>query len=236
MHQLTQTRRHTTCKLIIYELLKSIACVAQMLYEFDIMSTSLPDIKDANMTAEYISESPSLSFEVPSSPENRRLTGLNVTFKYTISGDDFAWFAKISTTNGIDLMYNPKVFGKPGIGEVGIWLSYWPIGNMLSVGDKVNVSIAVNSGLEVCECGATLVYTEAVESLENNMECVNFLGEDLSGFQLSTGAYYLCRRDFFELMELGRLTPGWFRILAGDNVDNTGMFIIESKQANSGCL
>ncbi|KAI3701537.1 hypothetical protein L6452_26698 [Arctium lappa] len=206
------------------ELTKGRSLHVQMLYEFDIMSTSLPDIKDANMTPEYISESQSLSFAVPLSPKNRRLIGLNVTFKYTISGDEFAWFAKISTTNGIDLMYNPKVFGKPGIGKVGIWLSYWPIGNMLDVGDKVNVSIAVMSGLEVCECGASLVYTDdevAVEAKVNNMGCIEILGGDLSGFQLSTGAYYLCRRDFFELMELGRLNPGWFRILVGDAVDNT---------------
>ncbi|KAI3701540.1 hypothetical protein L6452_26701 [Arctium lappa] len=206
------------------ELTKGRSSNLQMLYEFDILSTSLPNIKDSKMTPEYISESSSLSFDVPSCPKNWRLKGLNVTFKYTISGDDWAWFAKISTANGVDLMYNPRVFGKPGFGEVGIWLGYWPIGNTLDVGDKVNVSIDVMSGLEVHECGASLVYTDheiAEEAVEDNMGGKKFLGGDLSGFQLSTGAYYLCRRDFIELMEVGRLTPDWFGVLIGDSIDYT---------------
>ncbi|GJW41842.1 hypothetical protein Tco_0070641 [Tanacetum coccineum] len=146
-------------------------CV-QMLYEFNIMSIFMPNIMDLNMTPEYISKSSCLSFDVPSIQNNRRLKGLNVTFKYTLTGDDWVWFAKISTVNGVDLMYNPKVFGKPEFGKVGLWLSYWPIGNMLNVGDKVHVSIiAMTNG--------------------------------------------------FELMEVGRLTPGWFRNLVGDSIDVT---------------
>ncbi|GJW92533.1 variation in compound triggered root growth response-like protein, partial [Tanacetum coccineum] len=187
----------------------------QMLYEFDIMSTSLPGLKGPNMKPDYISESSSLSFDVPSCPKNRRFKGLDLTFRYIISGDDWAWFAKISTTNGVDLLYNPKVFGKPESDKAGIWLSYWPIGNMLDTGDKVNVSIIVMSGLEVHECGASFVYAD------DEVGNVETLGGDLSQFQLTTGAYYLCRRDFFELMEVGRLTPGWFNILVGDNVDYT---------------
>ncbi|MFS7950334.1 hypothetical protein Hanom_Chr07g00581991 [Helianthus anomalus] len=119
-----------------------------------------------------------------------------------------------------DLMYNPKVFGKPEIGEMCVWLSYWPIGYKLKIGDIVNVSIVVLSGLEVHECGVNLVYSDE-ETLENNMECTEILGGDLSRFHLSTGAYYLCRRDFFELAEVGRVTPDWFQILAGDTIDYT---------------
>ncbi|KAJ9550891.1 hypothetical protein OSB04_014936 [Centaurea solstitialis] len=196
----------------------------QMLYEFNIMSTSLPNVKDSKAMAEYVSESPSLSLNVPWCPNNRRLKGLNVTFKYTLNDDNWAWFAKISTTNGVDLMYNPKVFGKPEYGEVGIWLSYWPIGSTLHIGDTVNVSIVVIGALEVHECGVTLVYGDdeiVEETVENNMGWEEVLGGDLSGFQLSTGAYYLCRRDFFELMEVERLTPEWFRILVGDTIDYT---------------
>ncbi|GKB62705.1 TMV resistance protein N-like protein [Tanacetum coccineum] len=195
---------------------------AQMLYEFDIMSISLPNIMDLNMMPEYTSQSSSLYFEVPSCGKNRRLKGLNVTFKYTLQGDDWVWFTKISTANGVDLMYNPKVFGKPEFGEVGTWLSYWPIGNMLDVGDKVHVFvIAMTNGFEVHECGASLVYTDdnlPNETLESNM---GLLEGDLSGFQLSTGTYYLCRRDFFQLMEVGRLTHGWLSSLVGDTIDDT---------------
>ncbi|KAI3495676.1 hypothetical protein L1887_38022 [Cichorium endivia] len=219
MKWLKEYQNHEVCLVGDDELTKGRSSCVQMLYEFDIMSTSLPDVKDPNMKPNYVSELSSLSFDVPSSPDNRRLKGLDVTFKYAISGDDCAWFCKISTTNGVDLMYNPKVFGKPEFGKVGIWLSYWPIGNTLSVGDKVNVSIIVMSGLAVHECGVSLVYAD--ETLENNTRWVEILGGDLSGFQLSTGAYYLCRRDFFELMEVGRLTPGWFRILVGDAIDYT---------------
>ena len=190
-----------------------------MLYEVDIMSTSLPYITYPNTKPTYVSELSSLSFDVPSCPKNRRLKGLDITFKYTtISGDDdWAWFCKISMTNGVELMYNPKVFGKTDSDKVGIWFSYWPIGNTLNTGDKVNATIVVLSGLEVHECGVRLVYANETETLENNMGWIETLGGDLSGFQLSTGAYYLCRRDFFGLMEIGRLIPEWFRVLVDDN-------------------
>ncbi|CAH1443639.1 unnamed protein product [Lactuca virosa] len=227
MKWLKKYQNHEVCLAGDDELTKDRSSCVQMLYEFNIMSTSLPDMEDPNMKPTYVSELSSLSFDVPPPPKNRRLKGLDVTFKYkTISGedDDGLWFCKISTSNGVGLMYNPKVFGKPESGEVGIWLSYWPIGNALATGDKVNVSIAVISGLEVHECGVTLVYTddeEAEETLENNMGLVESLGGGLSGFQLSTGAYYLCRSDLFELMEAGRLTPDWFSILVGDTIDCT---------------
>ncbi|MFS7950335.1 hypothetical protein Hanom_Chr07g00582001 [Helianthus anomalus] len=202
-------------------MIKHFVCVAQMLYEFDIMSTSLPDIRDPNLIPKYLSRSSSLSFDVPCCPKKKRLKGINITFKYGITGDECAWFCKISMANGVgDLMYNPKVFGKPEVGEMCIWLSYWPIGYKLKIGDIVNVSVVVLSGLEVHECGVSLVYSDE-ETLENNMECTEILGRHLSRFHLSTGAYYLCRRDFFELAEVGRLTPDWFRILAGDTIDYT---------------
>ncbi|KAJ9552019.1 LOW QUALITY PROTEIN: hypothetical protein OSB04_016064 [Centaurea solstitialis] len=222
MAWLKEHQNHEACLVGDDELTIDRSCQLQMLYEFNILSISLPDIKDPNIKPEYISELSAVSFDVPMCPKDRRLKGINITFKYTISGEDWVWFVKISTSNGVDIMYHPKVFGKPALGEVGIWLSYWPIGNTLHVGDTVNVSIAVMKGLEISECGASLVYTDdemADEALKSNVESVEILGGDLSGFQLSTGAYYLCRRDFFELMEVGRLTPGWFRILVGDTID-----------------
>ncbi|XP_076894289.1 disease resistance protein RML1B-like [Bidens hawaiensis] len=191
----------------------------QMLYEFNIMSTSLPDIKDPNMTSKITSVLPSLSFDVPLCPKNKRLEGIVVTFKYAISGYDWAWFCKISSPNGcVDLMYSPKVFGKPKYGEFGIWLSYWPIGNTLNIGDTVNVSIIVMSGLHVHECGVSLVYSDK-ETLETSTGHAETLGGDLSGFQLSTGAYYLCRHDFYEFIEVGRLTRACFSRIFGDVID-----------------
>ncbi|XP_035832789.1 uncharacterized protein LOC110875549 [Helianthus annuus] len=218
---LQEYKNHQMCLVGDDELTLGRSSQIQMLFEFGMMSTSLPDIKDPNITPTYISESTSLSFEVPSCPINKTLKGINVTFKYAVSGDDWVWFCKVSTSNGVvDMMYNPKVFGKPESGKVCIWLSYWPIGKVLDMGDTVSVSIVVISGLEVHECGVSLVYCDH-ETLENNMGWAEIVGVDLTDFKLSTGAYYLCRRDFFSLMEVGRLTPDWFRILVGDAIDYT---------------
>ncbi|KAJ0797128.1 hypothetical protein HanPI659440_Chr04g0170321 [Helianthus annuus] len=168
----------------------------------------------------YISESSFLSFDVPLCPKDKRLKGLNISLKYTtLNTENWAWFVKISTTNGVDLMYNPRVFGKPAFGEVAIWLSFWPIGNTLEVGDKVNVSIVVVDGLEVFECGANLVYTD--DGVVNDIELVDILEGGVSRFQLTTGAYYLCRRDFFEVVEAGKGIPGWFSVLVRDTIDHT---------------
>ncbi|PWA76637.1 toll/interleukin-1 receptor (TIR) domain-containing protein [Artemisia annua] len=214
-----------------------------------------------NLTSDYkyTSEHDFLSFSVPKSPMNRRLKGLNLTFKYTIQGDTWVWFAKIKTNKGVDLIYNPKVFGKPASDEVGIWLSYWPIGKSLHVGDEVDVSIIVTTGLEIYGCGASLVYAgeededescevsnksfvenhesfedandffedandffeDANDFFEDNNEHADILGGDISGFKLTNGTYYLCRRDYSQLMEVGRLTPNWFRDLVGDTIDYT---------------
>ncbi|PWA83118.1 Leucine-rich repeat-containing protein [Artemisia annua] len=229
------------------DLTKGRTLYLQMLYEFSIMSISLPDIDKPNMIPEneYTSEDPLLSFEIPESHRNRKLKGLNLTFKYTLQGDEWVWFARIRTNNGVNLIYNAKVFGKPAADEVGIWLSYWPIGKSLRVGDEVNVSIIVTNGLEINGCGASLVYAgeededeyvedsnksfvENHESFEDandfykdNNEHADILGGDISGFKLSKGTYYLCRRDYSQLMEVGRLTPNWFRDLVGDTIDYT---------------
>ncbi|KAL4564089.1 hypothetical protein LXL04_028141 [Taraxacum kok-saghyz] len=211
-------QNHEVCLVGDDELTIGRSSCVQMLYEFGIMSTSLPDIKGLNLKHDYLSEFASCSFDVPLDPKNRRLKGLDVTLKYTMSSDDdWVWFCKISTTNGVDLIYNPKVFGKPDSGKIGIWSSYWPIGNALHTGDTIYVSVAVISGLRVHECGVSLVYVDdkgVEETLANNM-----IGGDLTGFQLSTGAYYLCRRDFLQLMEFGRLIPDWFRILFGNTIN-----------------
>ncbi|PWA76636.1 alpha/Beta hydrolase fold protein [Artemisia annua] len=232
------------------DLTKGRSLCLQMLYEFNIMSVSLPDIQKQNLTSEYeyTSEHGFLSFSVPKSPRNRRLKGLNLTFKYTIQGDTWVWFAKIKTNKGVDLIYNPKVFGKPASDEVGVWISYWPIGESLQDKDVVDVAIVVMIGLEIQGCGASLVYTDdedETKSFEDNdvtmvdantilednnntsedsNDHADILGADISRFKLSTGTYYLCCRDYSELMEVGRLTPKWFYNLVGDTIDYTGTF------------
>nr|XP_043627316.1 disease resistance protein RRS1B-like [Erigeron canadensis] len=157
------------------ELTKGRSSCVQMLYEFNIMSTSLPNIKNSNMMPDtdytYTSQDTGymytlldtafildsdfmytptltlLSFQVPACPEHRRLEGLIISFQYKARGEDSVWFAKVSTPSGVNLMYNPRVFGKPD--EVGIWSSYWPIGKALHNEETVTVSIVVIKGLDI---------------------------------------------------------------------------------------
>ncbi|GKG17694.1 hypothetical protein Tco_0371992, partial [Tanacetum coccineum] len=108
------------------------------------------------------------------------------------------------------------VFGKPGFGEIAIWLSYWSMEKSLDVGDKVNVSIIVENGLEVIECGASLVYDqEEKDTSQNNTEW------DSSAFKLSAEIFYLCRRDFLRSVEVDGPIPSWFRDLFGNKIDYT---------------
>lgn len=99
-------------------------------------------------------------------------------------------------------MYNPVVYCKPKANEDVVWLSYWPIGNILDAGDEVGVSIFPGVGMTVISgCGASLVYVDDIEvkqeeNLEDNANGAEVIG-DLSEFEVKKDWYYLCRRDFF---------------------------------------
>ncbi|CAH1449193.1 unnamed protein product [Lactuca virosa] len=197
----------------------------QVLYEYGIMNTYLPGIIDQSITAsEYRSLSPNVSFRVPSCPKKQRIQGLQVTALYRPSGQDediWVLFTKISnTTKGLTWMYNPVVYCQPGVGEDAVWISYWPIGNILDTGDEVNVSIIVGNGLNVTECGASLVFIDdgevEKESCEHHMKEEEVIGGDLSEFELTTKGYYLCRRDFFK-----STTLDWVKVLLGDPIPYT---------------
>ncbi|KAJ0524654.1 putative TIR domain, P-loop containing nucleoside triphosphate hydrolase [Helianthus annuus] len=194
----------------------------QMLYEYGIMSTYLQGIKDENMMAyEYTSSTGCLLFRVPYHHQKNRIQGLNVSCLYRLSGskdvDELALFAKISDrSKGLTWVYNPVVYCKPRVDEDAVWLSYWPIGNILDAGDEVHVDIIVDKGLIVSECSASLVYMYGgVENHENNlMKSEEVIGGDLSEFEVTRGGYYLCRRDLFGPATSSRLT--W---LFDDNID-----------------
>ncbi|GKC04159.1 TMV resistance protein N-like protein [Tanacetum coccineum] len=192
----------------------------QILYEFGIKSTYLPGKYESLTMSEYMSSSSFLSFRMPSGPSNRKTTGLNVTSLYRSSGeyedqDTVVLFAKVSNrTKGLTWIYNPVVYCKPRVNENAVWLSYWPIGNVLDTGDEVNVDIIVGNGLIVSGCGATLVDSEIwQENCQYITEEEEVIGGDLSEFELTNGAFYLCRRDFFKSM-----TPDWLKMLVGDTV------------------
>ncbi|KAF5789128.1 putative heavy metal-associated domain superfamily [Helianthus annuus] len=171
-----------------------------------------------------MSSSKCLSFRVPLNHEKNRIQGLNVSCIYKLSGskdnDELALLAKISNrSKGLTWVYNPVVYCAPRSDEDVVWLSYWPIGNMLGVGDEVNVDIHVQIGtMIVSGCGASLVYADSEvdqeDNCENNlMKEKEVIGGDLSEFEVTTGGYYLCRRDLF-----GSETSSWLERLFGDNV------------------
>ncbi|MFS7917247.1 putative 17-beta-estradiol 17-dehydrogenase [Helianthus anomalus] len=178
----------------------------QMLYEYGIRSTYLQGIKDQSMeTHQYTSSSWFLSFCVPLHPQKRRIQGLNVTIIYRSLGeytntDAPPMFARIrNISKCVTWVYNPVVYCKPRVDEYAIWLSYWPIGNTLDVGDEVYVNILVVEGMiRVSGCGASLVYKDGGElEKEEEKSEEEVTGGDLSEFQVTKGGYYLCRKDFF---------------------------------------
>ena len=131
-------------------------------------------------------------------------------------------FAKISnTTKGLTWIYNPWFYCKPRVDKDVVWLSDWPIGNILDSGDVINVNIIVENGL-VSWCGASLVYVDDCEVEEENYtKEEKVFGRDLSGYQLKTGEYFLSHRDFSD-----STTTDWFKMLVNDHtVHYTGMFL-----------
>ncbi|CAH1449165.1 unnamed protein product [Lactuca virosa] len=212
--------KNTTVDLIGYDVV-TYDRYRKVLYAYGIMSTYHQGIKAQSMPkSEYMSSSAFLSFRVPYCPEKCRIRGLNVTASYRQSNtscedEDTRWalFTKVSnTTKGLTWMYNPLIYFKPEVGKDGVWLSYWPIGNILDAGDEVNVSIIVGNGLIVRGCNVSLVFIEP-EYYRNYKKEEEVVGGDLCEFELSTGAYYLCRRDFFK-----KTTPDWLNMLVGDTI------------------
>lgn len=203
-----------------------------MLYEYGIQNTYLQGIKDQIMTSyEYTSPSTCLCFRVPLHKEKHRIQGLNVSCLYrsSVSKDKDMWhlLAKISnTTKRLTWIYNPVIYCKPSVDEDVVWLSHWPIGNTLDVGDEVKVVIYADNLLIVSGCGASLVYmgdeVEQKKYKNNTREMEEVIGGDLFEFEIVPGGYYLCRRDFFKSK-----TSTWFKELFGDNIDYIGNFLFE---------
>ncbi|KAM0008208.1 putative TIR domain, P-loop containing nucleoside triphosphate hydrolase [Helianthus debilis subsp. tardiflorus] len=192
----------------------------QMLYEYGIRSTYLQGIKDQSMeTHEYTSSSNILSFRVPQHPKKHKIHGLNVTALYESSDDEDRYteppplFARISNrSRGVTWVYSPVVYCKPRVDEDVVWLSYWPIGNLLDAGDEVHVHILAEEGTIITSgYGASVVYKDGGEVEEKSEEEV--IGGDLSRFEVTKGGYYLCRRDFFN-----SIIPA---IFFGDNIHIT---------------
>ncbi|GKD74852.1 hypothetical protein Tco_1333134 [Tanacetum coccineum] len=81
---------------------------------------------------------------------------------------------------------------KTRVDEDVVWLSNWPIGNILDAGDKVNVCIFEEEGLVVSVCGSSLEYTddgkmEQEKNFEYNITGKEVIRGDLYEFQVTTG-------------------------------------------------
>ncbi|XP_076907561.1 uncharacterized protein LOC143564055 [Bidens hawaiensis] len=199
----------------------------QMLYEYGIMSTYLKGIKDQIlMTYEYISSSDFLFFLVPCHYEKNRIQGLSVSCLYKSSGskDNDAWNLWIKISNkskGVTWVYNPMVYCKPRVDEDVVWLSYWPIGSILDVGEEVSVDIFAEEGtIIVGGCGASIVYMDSEVKKEEKcgnynsmMKAEEVTGGDLSEFEVTSSCYYLCRHDVF-----GLESSYWLKKFFGDNI------------------
>ncbi|KAJ0942161.1 hypothetical protein HanPSC8_Chr03g0088601 [Helianthus annuus] len=196
-----------------------------MLFEYGIRSIYLKGTNDHIMMAfEHKSTRGSLSFHVPLHPDKYRIQGLKVSCLYRFLGskdkDKWPFFIRIcNKTKGVTWIYNPLVYRIPKVDEDSMWISYWPIGNILDIGDKVKVSTHAEKGIMVSKCGASLVYmgdgeVEHEENLENmTMKMKEVIGGDLSDFEVSRGVYYVCRRDFFKSTTLSMIKR-WF----GDSI------------------
>ncbi|KAM0008566.1 hypothetical protein Hdeb2414_s0110g00797791 [Helianthus debilis subsp. tardiflorus] len=201
-----------------------------MLYEYGIRSTYMHGIKDHSIVAiEHTSALQFLSFHVSLHPKKHKIQGLNVSCLYRTSGSNYTdmgcLFAKIrNITKGVTWIYIPMVYCKPRVNEDVMWLSYWPIGNTLDVGDRVIVSFFVEEGMSVSKCCASLVYMDAGEVEQEEkwakkaMQKKEVIGGDLSEFEVTKGVYYLCRRDIFK-----SATPYMKRLL-GKAIPLTGKF------------
>ncbi|GJT83453.1 pre-mRNA-splicing factor SYF1, partial [Tanacetum coccineum] len=99
-----------------------------MLYEFNIMSTSLPDINHPNLAPEYQSQSTLLSFDVPACPRSSRLKGLTVTFRYTISDDDWDALGEhhLTLEQEIVAFVLQAFFSRPKVDSKGSWSHGFP--------------------------------------------------------------------------------------------------------------
>ncbi|KAJ0524646.1 hypothetical protein HanRHA438_Chr09g0379541 [Helianthus annuus] len=227
----------------------------QMLFEYGITSTYLQGIDYESMpTYEYTSSSNFLSFSVPSHQKKHSIRGLSVSYlykkRYPYEEDTDRWIllAKIrNTTKCLTWVYNPEVYCKSIGNEHVVWLSYWPIGNILDNGDEVHVEIiweegkmvsrhgaspgkvldvsvgtSADQGMIVIGCGASLVYMDGEIEEEENIEnkCA-MIEEEVIGGDLSEFEVNTGGYYLCRRDLFGSETGSWFKWLFGDNVRYT---------------
>ncbi|XP_023767893.1 disease resistance protein RUN1 [Lactuca sativa] len=190
---------------IIIVVINEGGCIWQMFYEFGIFSTIYGGEEMPNWITEK-SMGPSISFTIPSSPNN--LKGLNFCCVLTCGSieDEFLGVPVIITSNitqnrtWIYEHYIDRLFNV-GVKSLTL-LSHWMFGiNEMECGDKVTIAVTWNPLLfanEVTkECGVSFVYddgdTDGEDALSYYKSWNHIIGGDLTGFQVTTGEYILNR-------------------------------------------
>ena len=177
-----------------------------MLYEFGIFSTFYLGNEIPNWMS-YKSEGSSISFTIPSSPNNLR--GLNYCFmlKASLGATICYEYMKISNiTKKRTWIYACPVYyveTREGV----VFLSHWMCGkNEMEDCDQITISMTGGHDYSITECGVSPMYDEDGKMEEEEEDNVlsyykswnHIIGGDLSPFQTTTpGEYELYRRHFF---------------------------------------
>ncbi|XP_023751061.1 disease resistance protein RPV1 isoform X1 [Lactuca sativa] len=177
----------------------------QMYYEFGIFSTIYGGKEMPNWIS-CRSKGPSLSFTIPSSPNNLR--GLNFCYVYTFPFpyDQFILLPMITISNltkNCTWIYNHYVY-RVNVGEgCVILLSHWMFGmNEMEGGDQVTITTVTEEVEQLTEeCGVSFVFDDGNKDEEEEEDVLGYykswnhiIGGDLSSFQATTGEYYLSSR------------------------------------------
>ncbi|CAI9268983.1 unnamed protein product [Lactuca saligna] len=177
----------------------------QMYYEFGIFSTIYGGKEMPNWIS-CRSKGPSLSFTIPSSPNNLR--GLNFCYVYTFPFpyDQFILLPMITISNltkNCTWIYNHYAY-RVNVGEgCVILLSHWMFGmNEMEGGDQVTITTVTEEVEQLTEeCGVSFVFDDGNKDEEEEEDVLGYykswnhiIGGDLSSFQATTGEYYLSSR------------------------------------------
>ncbi|KAL7617094.1 hypothetical protein Lser_V15G02983 [Lactuca serriola] len=181
----------------------------QMYYEFGIFSTIYGGKEMPNWITDR-SKVSSISFTIPSSPN--KLRGLNFcnvqTFLFPYQFVDLPVITVSNITKNYTWIYKHYIDGV-SVGEEGLTLlSHWMFGmNEMEGGDQVTITLTEKHGQLTKECGVSFVYGDGKRDEEEDVlgsykSWNHIIGGDLTGFQLTTGEYFL---DTWHVMRTNNL-------------------------------
>lgn len=150
-----------------------------------------------------------------------KIHGLNVCTVYACnnlrngSGDHHC--TKVwNKTKDLKWTYSPTFYGIPETIESMLWLSHWKLGDLLEVGDELNVSVVMPTGYHVQKLGIHLVYEREKEDTQLNCEETQqntsswyqtFSIVDADMYRVQKDAFFFCNHDYLlhqEISECGR--------------------------------